>query len=208
MKRILILVVALGLFWCSTASAFQGGGGESIKKGSGKKGLAQQRKASRTPTLTLAVAQRILLRHLNDPSVDNVLWTCRACYSEDKEENDDFAVVTEYSNLSQYLARRGYVRRASDGNEVFTAKAKRSKHFEAWGTDEGTFGGAGFRFANFRNPKISVSRIIDPKHVPFEYDIVPTDVTMQFFGNARRVESFVAFSYEHRKWTICIACPR
>lgn len=171
-------------------------------------GLAQQRKGRRIPTLTLAVAQRVLNDHINDPSVDNVLWTCRACYSDDKGENDDFVIVTEYSSLSQYLARRGYVRRASDGREVFTAKAKRSRHFEAWGTDEGTLGGAGFRFAIFRNPRITVNRIIDAKHVPIQYDLVPTDVTMQFFRNARRVDSFAVFSYENRKWTTCIACSR
>lgn len=32
MSRILILVVAIGSLWCSTANAFQGGGGESTKK--------------------------------------------------------------------------------------------------------------------------------------------------------------------------------
>lgn len=204
MKRTLILV-AISLLLCSTASAFQGGGGEPTKKKADTKKNSGAK--SKIPDLTVAVAQRVLIQHLDDPSVDNVLWTCRACYSDDKEENDDFVIVTEYSNLSQYLAMRGYVRKGSDGSDVFTAKAKRSEYFDGYAID-GTFGGAGFRFANFRNPKITVSRIIDPKHVPIEYDLVPTEVTMQFFGKIQRVQSFAAFSYEDRRWNICIACAR
>jgi hypothetical protein len=203
MKRILILM-AVSLSLLSTGNA-QGGGGERTKK---KKDTKKNSGIKTTiPNLTVAIAQRVLIRHLNDPSADNVLWTCRACYSDDKEENDDFVVVSEYSNLSQYLTARGYIRKTSDGSDVFTAKAKRSGYFDGYAID-GVFGGAGFRFANFRNPKITVNRIIDPKHVPIEYDLVPTEVTMEFFGQIQRVQSFAAFSYEDRKWNICIACAR
>lgn len=161
----------------------------------------------RVPTITTSVAQKLLVRHLNDASLDNTLWTCRACYNpDDKDENDDFVVVTFYSNLSEFLLRRGYVRFGKDRSQVFTAKAKRSKYFEAWGNDEGGFGGAGFRFANFRNGRIIVNRITDPKRVPIEYELVPTDLTMEFFGGVKRVQSFAKFSYENRRWSVCIGC--
>jgi len=158
-------------------------------------------------TLTMAVAKRILLRDINNASVDNTMLTCRACYSpDDKEENEEFVVVSEYPNLNELLARSGYIRRSAGGQEVFTAKAKRSKYFEAWGNDEGGLGGAGFRFANFRNPIITATTIVDSKRVPIEYDLVPTDVTMQFFGKVQRVQSFASFSYENRRWSVCIGC--
>lgn len=48
MKRILTLLVALGLLLCSTASAFQGGGGESTRKGSTRNKEATKKKNSGT----------------------------------------------------------------------------------------------------------------------------------------------------------------
>ncbi len=129
--------------------------------------LFAQGKRRRTPVLTLPVAQRLLAKHINELSVDNALFTCRACYSfDDKEENDNFVIVTEYGNMNRYLAARGYMRAGADRRDVFTAKAKRSKYFDFSVAEDGRFGGAGFRFANFRNPRITVDRITDPKHVP------------------------------------------
>lgn len=169
--------------------------------------ITPQSKRGRTPALTVAVAQRVLARSINELSVDNSLFTCRACFSfDDKEENDNFVIVTEYGNMNEYLKRRGYVRRGADGRDVFTAKAKRSKYFDFSVADDGRFGIAGFRFANFRNPRITITRITDPKHVPIEYDLVPTDVAMQFFGGVKRVRTTAAFTYEARHWSVCIGC--
>ncbi len=67
-------------------------------------------------------------------------------------------------------------------------------------------GMAGLRFANFRNPHILASNITDPKQVPIEYDLVPTQITTSFFGKIQRVKSFASFSYENEAWRICIAC--
>lgn len=50
------------------------------------------------------------------------------------------------------------------------------------------------------------SRITDPKYVPIEYDVVPTEVTMKFFGKVERVKSYASFSFDNSKWNICIAC--
>lgn len=166
-----------------------------------------QRKSARTPVLTLPVAQRVLSKNINELSADNAIFTCRACYSfDDKEENDNFVIVTYYGNMIDYLRGRGYVRRGADGQDVFTAKAKRSKYFDFTVAEDGRFGGAGFRFADFRNPRITVTRITDPKHIPIEYELVPTDVAMQFFGGVKRIQNTAAFSYEGRKWTVCIGC--
>lgn len=158
-------------------------------------------------TLTLQMAQGLLKKQLNEPSVNNMIFTCRACYSfDDKEENDNFAVVSTYVGVNQFLRSQGYIRLNNKREEVFTAKAKRSKSFQAYGDGFGGFGGAGFRFANFRNPRILSSKITDPKNVPIEYDLVPTEVTMRFFGKAARTKSYASFSFENRRWSICIAC--
>lgn len=173
--------------------------------------LADQRKGKQNPkigrTPTLQIAQRILNKQVNDPSVNNMIFTCRACYSDDdKEENDNFAVVSSYPGINQFLRSQGYIRLNNKREEVFTAKAKLSKQFEAYGDGYGGFGGAGFRFANFKNPKVATNKITDPKNVPIEYDLVPTEVTMRFFGKLERVKSYASFSYENGKWSICIAC--
>lgn len=167
--------------------------------------VAQQRRRGRT--LTLAAAQRVLNQQIDTGTADNVLFTCRACYNpDDKAENDNFPIVTYYGSISQFLARKGYVRRNRGGEEFFTAKAKRSPYFEAFGDERGGFGGAGFRFANFKNPKITVTKITDPKNVPIEYDVVPTAVTQEFFGGTKRVRSKASFSYEDGRWNVCINC--
>lgn len=169
--------------------------------------VTPQGRRGRRPKLTPAVAQRLLVRSIDELSVDNALFTCRACYDfDDKADNDNFVVVTEYDNMNRYLASRGYIRRGADGRDVFTAKAKRSKYFEVFATDDGRLGGAGFRFAHFRNPRITVVQISDPKHVPIEYDLVPTDVALQFFGGVRRVQTTAAFSFEARHWSVCVGC--
>ena len=190
-KRILILVVLLPL---TTLSA-----------------LAQQRKgkpssmASRT--LTVALAQRLLNKQINEQTAQNTILTCRACYSfDDKEENDNFAVVSTAPGINQFLRSQGYIRLNRKREEVFTAKAKRSKYFEATGDGYGGFGGAGLRFANFKNPRVTINKITEPKRVPIEYDLVPTDLTMKFFGRVQRVKSTASFAYENGKWRVCIGC--
>ncbi len=165
----------------------------------------QSSRASRT--LTVALAQRILTQQINEATVNNTIFTCRACYSfDDKEENDNFVVVSTYPGMNQFLRSQGYIRLNRERREVFTARAKRSKYFEAHGDGYGGFGGAGLRFANFRNPRVTSNRITDPKNVPIEYDLVPTELTVKFFGKVQRIKSRASFTYEGRKWSVCIDC--
>lgn len=170
-----------------------------------KKPVTTSRASSLIP---IATAQRLLNQKINEPSADNMLLTCRACYSpDDKSDDDGFTVVSNYSNINQFLAKQGYIRAGRNG-EYFTAKAKRSPHFEAYGDGSGGFGGAGFRFANFKNPKIMVTKITDLKNVPIEYDLVPTLVTIKYFGKTQRVKTTASFTKEGRKWNVCINCNR
>ncbi len=147
--------------------------------------VAQKRKGGRT--LTLAVAQRVLNQQIDEGTVDNVLFTCRACYDpDDKAENDNSPIVTYNGTISQFLARKGYVRRNRNGDEFFTAKAKRSQYFEAFGDGTG--------------------RLANSKNVPIEYDVVPTAITKEFLGATKRVQSTASFSYEDGRWSVCIGC--
>ncbi len=157
--------------------------------------------------LTLAIAQSTLNEQINQTTADNTLLTCVACYDpDDKADNDNAVVVSTYSpSMNQFLTKLGYIRVASNQQgytEVFTAKAKRSKYYDF--NDHSP----GLRLANFRNPKILTSRITDLKHVPIEYDLVPTEITAGFFGKVQTVKSFVSFSLENDTWEICVACSR
>lgn len=169
---------------------------------------AQQRRSNSERTLTLAEAQRILDEQIDRATPDTVLFTCRACFDpDDKYENDNFPIVTSYSeSLSQFLIRKGYIRINNNGQGFFTAKAKQSEYFEAFGDGTGRLGGAGFRFAHFKNPKIKVRRITDPKNVPIEFDAEPTALTREFFGTVTRMNTSASFSYEDGRWSVCIAC--
>lgn len=168
----------------------------------------------RKPRLTLAMANKILLKYIDRLTVNNTLFTCRACFDfDDKRENSNFPIVSSYTlgdrSLSQYLVRVGYVRVVTENGEtkeVFTAKAKKSKLFEFDVADDGRLGGAGLRFAHFKNPRILTSSITDLKNVPIEYDFVPEGFVAQFFGPANRVRANVLFRYEEGKWDICIDC--
>jgi hypothetical protein len=153
--------------------------------------------------LTLGIARDVLNRQIDLPTVNNTLFTCRACYdSSDKGDNDRAPLVTTYSaGLTDYLIRLGYVRTIGD-KQVFTAKAKRSRYYTL-GQDL-----AGLRFASLRNPRILTSAIVDPHHIPVEYELVPTDVTTGFFGKTSVVKSFVSISYENEAWRVCLACRR
>ncbi len=120
----------------------------------------------------------------------------------DKGDNDKAQLVSTYSvPLRQFLTEHGYIRTDSE-QQVFTARAKQSKYYEVSG------GLAGFRFVNFKNPKILTSKIVDPAHVAIEYDFVPTELTMGLFGKTQRIKSFAAFSYENERWRMCMACRR
>jgi len=150
------------------------------------------------PTLTLPLAQKILSQQINSSTGINMLFTCRACYDrDDKEDNDKAPLVTTYSvPLNDFLTNHGYIR-TNGRQQYFTAKAKRSKYYEGLG---------GLRFANFKNPRILITRIVDPKNVPIEYDFVPTELTMGLFGKIQRVKSFVSFSYENEAWSVSLTC--
>jgi hypothetical protein len=152
-------------------------------------------------TLTLAVAQRILSQKINIQTANNTLLTCHACYDpSDREDNDKAPLVSTYSApLSQFLMKHGYIRMNGE-QQVFTAKAKRSKYYVV---DKGF---AGFRFVSFKNPKILINKIVDPNYVPIEYDFVPTELTTGIFGKVQRVKSFASFSYRNEAWTMCIDC--
>ena len=64
MKRIVILAIAVGLFFCSTASAFQRGAGESTKTGSSKKAVARRKTSGTTSSLAHAKKVRTVTGHL------------------------------------------------------------------------------------------------------------------------------------------------
>lgn len=170
--------------------------------------FAQRRNTKNSRTLTLAIAQRVLNEQINEGTADNILFTCRACYDpDDKSENYNFPLVTTYSPaLSQFLVRKGYISIGKDGTEYFTAKAKQSSFFEAFGDGLGRLGGAGFRFANFRNPKITVNEITNPNSVPIQYEAVPTDLTKEFFRTNIIMKTTASFSFEDGKWSVCVAC--
>lgn len=158
-------------------------------------------------SLTMLIARRVLNEQINQTMVDNTLLTCHACYDpSDKADNDKAVVVSTYSpSINQFLMEHGYIRAVSNQQgytEVFTAKAKRSKDYAF------NDGVPGFRFANFRNPRILTTTIADPHHIPIEYELVPTEVTAGFFGKPRVVKSFVSISYENDMWSVCIACSR
>src|ERR1700674_4156289 len=69
MQRILILVVAISLFLCSTASAFQGGGGESTKKRPSTK--KEVPKNNSTPSTWNASKPKPSSANLSEPKI---LW--------------------------------------------------------------------------------------------------------------------------------------
>jgi hypothetical protein len=64
MKRIVILAIAVGLIFCSTASAFQRGAGKSTKTGSSKKAVARRRTSGTTSSLAHAKKVRTVTGHL------------------------------------------------------------------------------------------------------------------------------------------------
>jgi hypothetical protein len=151
--------------------------------------------------LTVAVAQKVLNQLINQTTVNNTLLTCHACYEpDDKEDNDRAVVVSTYSPpLNQFLIDHGYIR-VDGGQEVFTSKAKRSSFY---GFNDRV---PGLRLASFRNPRLLNNSNPDPKHVPIEYDLVPTEITTSFFGGVKSVKSSASFSYENEEWSLCIAC--
>jgi hypothetical protein len=138
--------------------------------------------------LTVATAQRVLNEQVNQTEIYNTLFTCHACYdADDKEDNDKAPVVSTFSEaMNQFLIEQGYIR-AGAGQNVFTAKAKRSKYYSQ--------DGPGLRLANFRNPRILTSSIIDPRHVPIEYELVPTELTAKVFGKVQQIRTTVRLSY-------------
>jgi len=162
---------------------------------------ASENRPKAAGALTVTVAQTVLNQQINLPTVNNTLFTCHACYDpSDKGDNDRAPLVSTYSaSLSKFLSEHGYIR-IDGGQQVFTAKAKRSRYYEV---DHGI---AGLRFASFGNPHIVPSKIAAPAHVPIEYDLVPTELTVAFFGKIHRVKSVASFSYENEAWRICIAC--
>jgi hypothetical protein len=151
--------------------------------------------------LTQEVAQKVLNQQIDQSTANNTLLTCHACYNfDDKADNDSAVIVSTYSpSMTQFLIEHGYVRGYGD-QQVFTAKAKRSRYYNY------NDGGPGLRFANFRSPRILTSRITDPKHVPIEYDLVPTEITASFFNGVQHIKSNASFSLEDGAWEVCIAC--
>jgi hypothetical protein len=151
--------------------------------------------------LTGTVVQAVLTQQINQTTVNNTLLTRHACYDpDDKKDNDRAVVVSTYSApMNQFLIAHGYIR-VNGEQQVFTAKAKRSRYY---GLNDGA---PGLRLATFKNPRLLTNIIADPKHVPIEYDLVPTEITMSFFGKVQSVKSFASFSYENEAWSLCVAC--
>lgn len=151
--------------------------------------------------LTIAIAQRTLAREINLPTANNTLLTCHACYDpSDKEDNDRAPLVSTYSTtLTDYLIREGYIRSMRD-TQVFTGKARRSRYY----TFSVYF--SGLRIANLTNAQVQCATVPDPKHVPIEYDLIPTEITVGFFGKVEKVKSFARFTYENEAWRVCVAC--
>lgn len=153
-------------------------------------------------TLSVGAAQQILDQQINMTTVKNSLLTCVACYDpNDKEDNDKAPLISTVSGpLIPFLMQQGYIRANTEKHAanklVFTGKAKRSRYY----------GRDGFRFANLRNPRILVAKIVNPRHVPIEYEFVPTELTMRLFGRVYRVKSFAVFSYGNDAWHVCIGC--
>lgn len=189
---------ALTLIGPNTLTQDYGMGGEPEKFYRGSANLPRPPGA-----LTLGIAQTVLNRQIDLPSPNNTLFTCHACYDpSDKGDNDQAPLVSTYSaGLTDYLIRLGYVRTIGD-KQVFTAKAKRSSYYAL---DQDL---AGLRFANFRKSRILTTTIVDPHHIPIEYELVPTEVTAGFFGKPLIVKSFVSIYYENEAWRVCIACSR
>lgn len=118
---------------CGGAGAFSRVGPNRIEFSAESATISLYRGSENRPkpvgALTVTIAQTVLNQKINLPTVNNTLFTCHACYDpSDKEDNDKAPLVTTYSvPLSQFLIEDGYVR--IDGQQqVFTAKAKRSKY--------------------------------------------------------------------------------
>lgn len=182
---------ALTLVSANTLTRDYGMGGDAEKFYRGSAGPKP------APPLTPILAQAILAKNINLQTVQNTLLTCRACYDPaDKEDNDKAPLVSTYSGpLIPFLTNQGYIQNIG-GRQVFTAKAKRSTHY----------GFTGLRIANFSHPRILAATIADPKQVPFEYDFVPTAVSMPVFGGVKKVKSTASFYYANEEWQVCIAC--
>lgn len=186
----------LTLIGPNTLTRDYGMGGEPEKFYRGSANLPKEPGA-----LTVGIAQAVLNRQIDLPTANNILFTCHACYDPaDKGDNDQAPLVSTYSaGLTHYLIRLGYVRTIGN-KQVFTAKAKRSKYYTL-NQDL-----AGLRFANFRNARILTTTISDPHHIPIEYEVVPTEVSIGFFGKPHIVKSFISISYENEAWQMCMAC--
>jgi hypothetical protein len=187
---------SLALIGQNTLTRDYGMGGEPEKFYRGAANLPKP-----VGALTLEVAQKVLNQQINQTTANNTLLTCHACYNfDDKADNDSAVIVSTYSpSMTQFLIEHGYVRGYGD-QQVFTAKAKRSRYYNY------NDGGPGLRFANFRSPRILTSRITDSKHVPIEYDLVPTEITASFFNGVQHIKSNASFSLEDEAWELCIAC--
>jgi hypothetical protein len=188
---------ALTLIGPNTLTRDYGMGGEPDKFYRGSDNIPKP-----AGSLTVAVAQRILNQQVNQATVNNTLLTCHACYnSDDKKHNDSAVIVSTFSaSMNQFLIEHGYIR-AEAAQSVFTGKAKRSKYYQY------NDGAPGLRLADFKNPRILTSRITDPRHVPVQYDLVPTEITAAFFGKVQVIKASVKFSTnDNEAWEVCMAC--
>lgn len=105
MKRILILVT-LTLFLCSTASAFQGGGGESTKKGSNGKAVTRKNSETgnaRAPSLTKDVKEQLAAQMVKDAYSPQWFKKCMNEAGGLDRIVDIEAVSLSASDVQQYL---------------------------------------------------------------------------------------------------------
>ncbi len=108
MKRVLILV-ALSSFLCSTASAFQGGGGESTKKGSSKKAVTKKRTLgttsgdARAPALSIIVKEQLAAQMVKNAYNPEWLKKCMDEAGGIDKIVDIEAISLSTSDVQQYL---------------------------------------------------------------------------------------------------------
>jgi hypothetical protein len=162
--------------------------------------------ALKAPTLTRHVAEQVLKEHIDDLTVENSIFTCRACFDPtDKGENTKAPVVSTHGGLNAFLRRHGYIRFVAGVGDVFTAKAKRSPYYVGQGLF-GRFEGAGLRVAHLRHPKLAARWSGPDSSASLEYDFVPTPPATPFFRRAYHIRSTVRFWSVEGHWLPCVGC--
>lgn len=103
MKRIVILAIAIGLFFCSTASALQRGGGESIKTGSSKKAVAKRKTFAQAKKVRTVIGHLCGADHSAGPYVGTIYFRLKRGIIDIQHQ---FKVIPSYektTTLTRYI---------------------------------------------------------------------------------------------------------